>query len=158
DARLRLPETVSGGQRVTCPHCRWVFRLPGEEGEAKARSTAVDRPSSSRRADASDERRGSFRPRKRYKAKKSTNPMLIVIPVVAGVMVLVGSVCLAVVYVRSRAKDDVVAATPSGTSGQEIPIQNPPIRTNPGNAFAPAKTLGEPARPLVGQQPKAEPA
>jgi hypothetical protein len=156
DARLRLPETFAGERRITCPHCRCDFLLPGEEGEAP--SPAVNRPISLRCAEASDERRGSFRRRKRYKAKKSMNPMLIVIPVVAGVMVLVGSVCLAVVYVRSRAQDDVVATTaPTETSRQETSIQNAPFRTNPDPGFAEARIIGERARPLIGQQPKAEP-
>jgi hypothetical protein len=155
DARLRLPDTVAGARRVTCPHCSCAFRLPEEVGEA--RSTAVDRPSSSRRAEDLDERRSPLRPRKRFKAKKSTNRMPIIITAVAGVMVLVGSVCLAVVYVRSRPKDDVVAAAPTGTTRQETPIQNAPNRTNPDNALALARPAGEPARPLIGQQPKAEP-
>jgi hypothetical protein len=85
------------------------------------------------------------------------NPMLIVIPAVAGVMVLVGSVCLAVAYVRSRDQDEEVKAAPPVTSRQEMPIQNAPVRTNPDNGFAQTKIIDERARPLIGQQPKAEP-
>ena len=155
DSRLRLPETFVGERRVTCPHCRCDFPLAGDEGEA--RNNAVDRSSSLRRAYAPDEQRGSFRPRKRHKARKSMNPLLIVIPVVAGVTVFVGSVWLAVVYVRSRPKDEVVAAAPTDPSPPETPIQNTPIPNNPGNSFAPVVTSGEPVRPPVGQQPSAEP-
>jgi hypothetical protein len=85
--------------------------------------------------------------------------MLIVIPVVAGVMVLIGSVCLAVAYVRSRAKDDAVAQAPPASTRQETPIQKAPVQTNQANAFGGLKAADpwQPARPPVGQQPEAEP-
>jgi hypothetical protein len=72
DSRLRLPETFAGERRITCPHCRCDFPFAGDEGEA--RSAAVDRSSSSRRSNATDEQRGSFRPLKRHKTRKSINP------------------------------------------------------------------------------------